>query len=92
MKWIAVINDDVILLHGATQYYFRRCDVEFYLIGLDDSLVNRYCKSTAIPFGDCIDFENWVDFEEFEKEHHDAFMCHIYLAWINGKLKPYMYE
>lgn len=92
MKWVAVLANDIAFQYHNITYWFYKRDVEFYFIGLDDSLVNQYCKSTAIPFGDCIDFENWFDFEQFEKDQHDAFLCHLYLGWISGKLKHYNYE
>lgn len=92
MKWVAVLANDIAFQYHNITYWFYKSDVEFYFIGLNDSLVNQYCKSTAIPFGDCIDFENWFDFEQFEKDQHDAFLCHLYLGWISGKLKPYNYE
>lgn len=92
MKWVAVLANDIAFQYHNITYWFYKSDVEFYFIGLNDSLVNQYCKSTAIPFGDCIDFENWFDFEQFEKDHHDAFLCHLYLGWISGKLKHYNHE
>ena len=92
MKWVAVLANDIAFQYHNITYWFYKSDVEFYFIGLNDSLINQYCKSTAIPFGDCIDFENWFDFEQFEKDQHDAFLCHLYLGWISGKLKHYNYE
>jgi hypothetical protein len=92
MKWVAVLENDIVLDYHSVQYYFRKSDVEAYLVGLEDSLVNQYYKSTAVPFEDCIDFENWFDFEQFHKEYHDTFVCHLYLGWMSGKLTPYNYE
>lgn len=92
MKWVAVLENDIAFQYHNITYWFHKSDVEFYFTSLDDSLINQYCKSTAIPFGDCIDFENWFDFEQFEKDHQDAFLCHVYLGWIAGKLTHYNYE
>mgnify|MGYP006273467727 CR=1 FL=1 len=91
-KAIAVLDKWVNLEVGNLSYWFYRNDIEFYFIGLDDLLCNRYCKSNVVPFGDCIDYEPYFDLESFEREQYDVLVCHMYLALSGEKIKPFEIE
>lgn len=91
-KVLAIIDNKIYFEVGNISYWFYRNDIEFYFIGLDDLLCNRYVMCNVVPFGDCIDYETYFDIESFEREYYDAFIAHMYLALIANKIKPFEIE